>query len=447
MAGIDGTVVPSNVDAEAGLLGCCLLEEGEEVLAKCMVARLTPDDFFKPGHQMIFKALCSLHQKNVPPDEITLADELQRMGQLEEAGGYPEMANLTSQIDTTAHSKHWLDIVKEKATRRSIIKAGTILVENARQNHEDIQSVLDSAEKTIFALSRDQVSNSARHVSSVVDDFKQSLAQEANVLHGLHTGFLDLDTKTSGLHAGEMNVLAARTSIGKTALALNIAANVVLPKSGGNGQGVLIFSLEMSSEQLIQRMVCSRASINLAKLRQGYLKQEDREKLDYTADEIHAAPLWIDDTASMNILELRAKARRMVAQHSEISLIILDYLQLVSGTDRRVSREQQVSEISGGLKALAKELKMPVLVLSQLNRSLETNSRQPRLSDLRESGAIEQDADVVLLMSKPANQGEAYAAVETVDLNIAKQRNGPVGHVRLAFQPQFTRFENFQSEG
>jgi len=435
-------VSPANVDAEAGLLGCILLDGGQEIMASCLEARVAPDDFFKPGHQLIFEALRSLYEKGTPADEITLSEELQRVGQLEEAGGYPALSELTTRIDTTAHFKYWLGIVKEKAIKRSIIKAGTSLVDAAYLDHEDIQTLLDTAEKTIFAISRDQVSDSVQHISSVVDKFRHSLTQDANVLHGLHTGFLDLDAKTSGLHAGEMIVLAARPSIGKTSLALNIAANVALPKAGEIGQGVLIFSIEMSADQLVQRMACSRASVNSSKLRQDCLNQEDREKLDKAADEIHAAPIWIDDAPSLNILELRAKARRMVAQHSEIGLVIIDYLQLLTGTDRRISREQQISEMSSGLKALAKELKIPVLVLSQLNRSSEINNRPPRLSDLRESGAIEQDADVVLLMSKPGNDGEESTAVETVEINIAKQRNGPVGRVRLAWQPAFTRFEN-----
>ncbi len=432
-------------------MGCCLLDGGQEVMSYCLEAKVKPDYFFKPAHQSIFEALCGLYEKGTPADEIILSEELQRMGKLEEIGGYQAIVRLTNRIETTAHSRHWLEIVREKCIYRRLIKVSTESIDLCYQGGLRSEELLENVEQSIFRISEERVSDTATRITESMDlavSLVQKLLKGGGEISGVSTGFIDLDRITFGLHAQEMIVLAARPSMGKTSLALNIAETATLPRPSSRCQPVptLFFSLEMSAEQLAFRLLCSFARVSMLKIKEGFPGKEYEKKLARCANEIKDAPLWIDESGHLTILELRAKARRMASKVKNLGLIVIDYLQLISGTDGRAPREQQISEISRGVKAMAKELKVPVLVLSQLNRDSEREKRPPRLSDLRESGSIEQDADVVMLLSrrkdKEDEDSEEGRSGSTIDLIIAKQRNGPVGDVPLTFIPELTRFEN-----
>ena len=311
-----------------------------------------------------------------------------------------------------------------------------------------MENFIDDIEKEIFAISDDRVADTSQPIKKSVDDavkLVQKLIAGRGELAGLSSGFVDLDKMTFGLHGQEMIILAARPSMGKTSLAMNIAEAVALPeKPGADGAGVLIFSLEMSAEQLAMRLLTSRAKVSSQRLREGFVNKEEQQALAQAAKELKNARMWIDDSGQVTINQLRAKARRIWARNDKMGLIVIDYLQLLAGTDPKIQREQQISEISRGLKTLAKELNVPVIVLSQLNRDSEKEKRQPKLSDLRESGSIEQDADVVLLLARPKDVGDEFSvAADTADLIIAKQRNGPVGDLKLNFRKEYTRFENY----
>lgn len=433
-------------------MGCCLLDGGQEVMASCLEAKVKPDYFFKPAHQEIYEALCSLYEKGTPADEIILSEELQGMGKLEEIGGYQAIVRLTNRIETTAHSRHWLDIVQEKCIYRRLIKVSTESIDLCYQGGLRSEELLENVEQSIFRISEERVSETAARIKQSMDsavNLVQKLLQGKGEISGVSTGFIDLDRMTFGLHPQEMVVLAARPSMGKTSLALNMAEAVTLPPKNSSQEPIatLFFSLEMSAEQLAFRLLCSSARVSMQKIKDGFAGKEDMKKLAQCANVIKEAPLWVDESGHLTILELRAKARRMSSKVKNLGLVVVDYLQLISGTDNRTPREQQISEISRGIKAMAKELKVPVLVLSQLNRESEREKRRPRLSDLRESGSIEQDADVVMLLSRRKESEDEEAPGESrtgsiVDLIIAKQRNGPVGDIPLTFIPELTRFEN-----
>lgn len=457
-------IPPHNLDAEEGLLGCILLDGGGDVLVACLETGVEPDYFYKPSHRIFFSGMRDLYEVGKPVDEIVLADHLQKkreeaFGQaggtvslLERAGGYAELERLTSRIETTAHATYWREIVREKYFLRELIKTSSSVVDQAYDQSGDLDTFLDEVEKRIFSISQARIQESAKPMNETVDAATriiQFYVQREGKLSGVATGFKDLDDMTFGLQRQEMIVLAARPSMGKTSLAMNIAEAAVLPRGDQPGTATLVFSLEMSAEQLGLRMLCCRAGVNMKRVKDGMLGAENERKLAQAAKEFQKAPLWIEDSGYLRILELRAKARRMHSRHP-LGLVVIDYLQLVNGMDSRVPREQQISEISRGVKALAKELNVPVLVLSQLNRASDKERREPRLSDLRESGAIEQDADVVLLLA-PKTEGEdgegsIPQAARQRNLIVAKNRNGPVGTVPLTFLPEFTRFESFAKE-
>lgn len=441
-------VAPHNLDAEEGLLAACLLEPGD-VVTLCVDAKLREDAFFKPSHQILYKAIIELYDKAEAIDEITVADVLGSRGELETIGGAAEVTRLASRIETTAHARHWLEIVRTKWFLRRLIRTSAHVVEQCHERHDRIDTFLDQVEQQIFELSQDRVTDSAQPIRESVEAAVhriQHMLSRSGEMEGIPTGFSDLDKMTFGLHRQEMVVLAARPSMGKTSLAMNIAEAAVLPGGERPGHATLVFSLEMSAEQLALRLLCCRARVNLKRIRDAMLSKDDHRALGTAASELKQAPLWIDDSSSLTILELRAKARRLHSRNP-LGLIVVDYLQLLAPTDPAIPREQAISEISRGMKSLAKELQVPVLVLSQLNRAAEKDNRAPRLSDLRESGAIEQDADVVLLLA-PRNEGnespQVAQAAPARDLIIAKQRNGPVGSVPLTFVPEYTRFENYR---
>ena len=444
---VAGREMPHSLEAEAGLLACCIVD-GMDVIARCFEQKLATDAFYSPAHRVIFEGLLALYEKNAPVDIIILCEELKNRGQLDAVGGAAFVNELTNRIATTAHAGHFIEIVREKHLLRRLIRTATGAVERCFGfAQEGLEEFIQDIEQEIFRISEDRYADSARPLADSVNDAVlviQKLLERGGELSGLSSGFKDLDMLTFGFHPREMIVLAARPSMGKTSLAMNIAESAVLPKRGSaHAVPALVFSLEMSAEQLAMRLLCSRARVSSERLRGGFANRDEQERLAQAAVELKTAPLWIDDSGQLTIHELRAKARRVHARR-RLGLIVVDYLQLIAGIDPKVQREQQIAEISRGLKAMAKELALPVIVLSQLNRESEKERRQPRLSDLRESGAIEQDADVVLLLARPKDTKDEYSVVtDRADLIVAKQRNGPVGEVRLTFLREITRFENY----
>ncbi len=441
---------PNNIEAEEGLLACCIFDGGQETMALCLETGLRPEYFFKPTHQILFRLLIELFDERSEIDEIILADRLQRHNLLDEVGGYSAITRLTNRIETTAHARHWLEIVREKCLLRRLIGTSTEIVDQCHNGQTSLNELLESAEEEIFKISQDRISDSARPIKESIESASgliNKLIEGRAELTGVPTGFIDLDRMTFGLHVQEMIVLAARPSLGKTSLALNIAESAVLPDGEKKASTpTLFFSLEMSADQLAFRLLCSRARVNSTSIREGFPPKGAQQSLAQAAKELKGVPLWIDDSGQLTILEMRAKARRMAAK-TDLGLVVIDYLQLITGSDPRVGREQQISEISRGVKAMAKELNLPVLVLSQLNRDTEREKRRPRLSDLRESGSIEQDADVVMLLSRVDDQEEGDSATsQQVELTIAKQRNGPIGTTTLSFIPELTRFENHSGQ-
>jgi len=452
-------VPPHNLEAEIGLLCSCILDGGSEVLTQCVDAKLKPESFYKLAHQYIFEAMLVLYERGVPIDEIILSEELQKQGTLEEAGGISYLHELADAVDTSLHANHWLEIVKEKDMIRRLIRISTQTVEKCYSQDETIESFLESVEQSIFQISQDRITESARHIREPIEDaVKQihNLINNQGSSYGIRTGLIELDKLTMGFHPGQMVVLAARPSVGKSSLAMNFAEAAVYPPPSLHAKPAptLVFSLEMTADQLALRLLTGRARVDSKRVMDGMLNSEEQKALGSSANELKGAPLYIDDSGGLSILELRAKARRLASKLQNIPLqfVIVDYLQLVHGLNSALQREQQIAEISRGLKAMAKELDVPVLVLSQLNRESEKEKRQPRLSDLRESGSIEQDADVVFLLHRPSSKGEGEEGfqdsrsipgdVERINLIVAKQRNGPVGEIPLTFRRQYTRFEN-----
>ena len=444
---VAGRVLPHSDEAEAGLLACCLID-GADVVARCQEQKMTAEAFHNPAHRLIFEAIWSVYEKKATVDVILVCEELSTRGHLEEIGGPAFVSEVSNRIETTAHAVHFIDIVREKYLLRRLIRTATQTVEKCFNfAHEGLETFIEEIEQEIFRISEDRIAESAQPISHSVGEAVKiihKLIERKGELSGITSGFTDLDKLTFGFHPQEMIVLAARPSMGKTSLALNMAEAAVLPRrERDKPTPTLIFSLEMSAEQLAMRLLCSRARVSAVRMRESFLNREEMERLAASALEIKQAPLWIDDSGHLTIVELRAKARRLHARQN-LGMVIIDYLQLVSGLDNRVQREQQIAEISRGLKAMAKELGLPVIVLSQLNRESEKEKRQPRLSDLRESGSIEQDADVVLLLARPRDAKDDFSvATDRADLIVAKQRNGPVGDIRLTFLREITRFENF----
>jgi replicative DNA helicase len=459
---------PHNIDAEEALLACCIID-AVETLTLCHEKGLRAEAFYRPSHQILFSVIEQIHNQNTDVDQISLANNLggRTVGTIpgrerdpdadknlfEYLGGHELLNRITSRIESTVHARVWLEIVFEKWVLRRLIRAATNVVEGCYTNEGELDTFIDTVEQEIFKISQDRVKDAAVPLSKSIDDastlINRIMSGESTA--GVQSGYKDLDRMTFGLHKGEMIVLAARPSMGKTSLAMNIAEYAALPKSGAPSK-VLVFSLEMGADQLAMRMLCRRAKVNMRRVRDGTLSKDDQRNIAMTATELKKSPLWIDDAGHLTVLELRAKARRIQSRllyesKEGLGLVIIDYLQLISGLgDSRTPREQQIAEISRGMKSLAKELQVPVLVLSQLNREAEKENRQPRLSDLRESGSIEQDADVVLLLAKDKesdDKSSVPSGTRKVELIIAKQRNGPVGSVSLTFIPEYTSFENF----
>lgn len=439
---------PHSLEAEQGVLGCVLLSP-QENLGLCLEKiKAGSEVFYDLRHRHLFELLVEMYDHKEAIDLVTVPQRLKDKNQLEAVGGLTYLASLPDAVPSAANLTYYLDIVREKHLLRRMIQTCTSVVGQVYDFEGDVDGLLDEVERDVLRISEDRVESSTHTIKDLVHaaiNTIEEFHQRQGMLTGISTGFPDLDKLTSGLHAGEMIVIAARPSMGKTSLAMNVAEHVVIEQKLPVG----VFSLEMTAESLVLRMLCSRARVNLRDIREGFLAERDFPKLTGAAGKLSNAPLFIDDTPGLSILQLRARARRMVQQH-EIKLFVVDYLQLLHSTARRVdNRQQEIADISNGIKALAKELGVPVIVLSQLNREVEKEkNRKPRLSDLRESGAIEQDADLVALLYKPNggddDDGNAREEQDAVPVNllIAKQRNGPTGDVNLTFLKGYTRFES-----
>jgi replicative DNA helicase len=431
---------PQNLEAERSTLGAMLLEQ--EAIAQ-VLEFLNEKAFYQEAHRIIFRAILDLYNRNEPVDYITLTDLLSRNNELEKVGGAAFLTGLTDAVPTTAHVEHYAKIVKEKAILRNLIRTSTQIVSQCYSEAQPAGELLDQAEKTIFELSQDRQRGSVLQIRDVIHDameMVENLSKHESHVTGVPSGYEELDQMTSGLQPGELIILAARPSMGKTALALNMAGHAAIEEK----IPVLIFSLEMSSESLVTRLLCSDARVNLQDVRTGRLGEGDLGHLSMAAGRLFDAPIFIDDSPSANVLEMRSKARRLKAEQN-IGLIVIDYIQMMQGVGRQENRQQEISTISRSLKALAKELKIPVLVLSQLSRAPESrggDGRRPQLSDLRESGAIEQDADLVSFIYRESYYDKDKKDDKSSEIIIAKQRNGPTGTVKLIFNMQYTRFDS-----
>jgi replicative DNA helicase len=441
-----GRSLPHSIEAEEYLLSCCLLD-GADVISRCLEARIRPESFYVAAHGLVFQCLLDLYNRQAPIDVSVVAEELKTAKQLEAVGGYAFLTQVSSRIPTTAQAGYFMDKVREQALLREIIRSATSAVEDCYNFSGGIDEFVDQVETKLFAVTQNRVSESAKAMREPTREAMNVITKmlmKKGELTGVGSGFKDLDALMWGFQRQEMIILAARPSMGKTSLALNFAEAAAMPKRG-EAVAVMIFSLETSAAQLALRMLCSRARVNMKLLRDGLLSKngEEQNRLVATADEFSKSPIFIDDSSALSIMQLRAKARRVHQRH-KLGFIVVDYLQLLSPTDPRMPREQQVAEASRGLKSLAKELNVPVLVLSQLNRSSEKENRTPKLADLRESGSIEQDADAVLMLARPKDADEKFqVAADSAELIVAKQRNGPVGELKLTFLRDITRFENF----
>ena len=439
--------LPSSEDAEKGVL-CSLLLSPREVADICVLS-LRPDAFYIPAHRTIYSLVLEFGAKSKPIDFVSLKQALKDRNQLEEIGGPEYLSALYSFVPTAANAAYYIEIVREKYVLRRLIIAFNNLSNQCYDAQEDIRPLLDDTEKEIFAITGEHVKTeivATKDLVMATIEQIEKLYENRGSITGIPTGFGDLDKMTLGLHPAEMIVIAARPSMGKTALAMNIAEHVAM----NVGKAGAVFSLEMSSQQLVQRLLCSRAQVDLQRVRDGFLSERDFPKLTSAAAKLAAAKMFIDDTPGLSIMELRAKARRMKSQY-DVELIVIDYLQLLRSTTRRAqdNRQLEISEISGGIKALAKELNLPIVVVAQLNRQPDTRAKEggrPRLSDLRESGSIEQDADVVGLLVRPeyyeTDEDARQEKAGEAELIIAKQRNGPTGEVQLVFRKEYTRFES-----
>jgi replicative DNA helicase len=430
--------LPQNLEAERSILGAILLDNHA---LNAAIENLKPEDFFLEQHRRVFNQMIALGENQQAIDLVTLTESLHRVGELESSGGAPYLAALADGMPRVSNVEHYARIVREKALLRNLIHATHNIQQRALEGEDGADTILDNAESSIFALAEDRVKAGLIPVKDIVrDNFErlEKIFREGKSITGVSTGYTELDKLLSGLQPSELLILAARPSQGKTALALNFAENISIRA----GRPVAFFSLEMSKESLLQRLVASVAQIDAHKFRSGHLSREDWRRMTEALGTISNAPLWIDDAGSTSVLEIGAKARRLKREKG-LSLAVVDYLQLITGRGRFGNRQEEVSSISRALKGLAKELQIPVLVLSQLTRAPEREERGPQLSDLRESGAIEQDADVVMFIYRPhwSKMDASPEERDQAEIQVAKQRNGPTDKVRFVFRSRLTRFE------
>jgi len=431
--------LPQHLEAEIAVLGSMIIDRDAIATA---IQLLDATSFYKEANQKVFSCIITLYDKSKAIDVLTLVEELKKRGDLEKVGGPSYITGLTSSIPTAANILHYAKIIREKSVLRRLINTSTAIIQDSYTAKTDVDDLLDKAETMVFEItSRKHSETRSVHVKEIIKDSIEtidSLYQRKENVTGIATGFHELDVMTAGLQKSDLIIVAGRPSMGKSALAASITEHMGTVEKASVG----FFSLEMAKEQLVQRMLCSHARVNAHKVRTGFLSQSDWPRLTNAAGKLSEAPIFVDDTPALTALELRAKARRMKAQH-DIQIAIVDYLQLMQGKLKSENRQQEISEISRSLKALARELSIPIIAISQLSRAVEQRSdHRPQLSDLRESGAIEQDADLVLLLLRE----EYYTPTEEnkgmAEVIIAKQRNGPVGSIKLAFIPEYARFEN-----
>ncbi len=432
--------LPSNLEAERTVLGAILVDNAAFNSAAEILSR---EDFYRDAHRRIYEAMAVLAERSQPIDLVTLKDELGRRSALEAVGGAAFLAGLVDGVPRITSVEHWSRLIKEKAVLRNLIHAGNRIVQSCFEGEDEPAALLDQAEKAIFDIAERRIRHGFVDMGEIVkESFRtiDQLSQSKDVVTGLATGFVDIDEMTSGLQKGELVIIAGRPAMGKTSFCLNIAQHAA--QRGGETVG--LFSLEMSRAQLALRLLCADARIDAHRLRTGKLTEKDWARLAKAYTDLSQAPIFIDDSATITPLEMRAKCRRLKAEHG-LGLVIVDYLQLVTSGGRNENRQQELSAISRSMKGLAKELEVPVVALSQLSRAPEARTdRRPVLSDLRESGAIEQDADIVMFIFRE----EEYKATDenrgVAEIIIGKQRNGPTGNRRLAFIKEFTRFENLE---
>jgi replicative DNA helicase len=438
---VPGKVPPQSLEAERAVLGAILLEPA---LLPRAIEALIPEEFYKEAHRKIFAAMIRLFERGEPADTIMVTEALRRDGVFEEVGGHTILATLQEEGTVATQFAAYAGVVREKALLREMIRVAREIVEEGYEETDDVQALLDRAEQMLFRISQRRFQRSAFPVREILAQAIQhieTLYHRKEDITGLATGFAELDKRTAGLQRSDFIIIAGRPSTGKTAFALNIAAYAAVELR----RPALIFSLEMSKEQLVQRLICAEARVDSQKVRSGYLQPPEWRRIIDAAGRLSEAPLFIDDTANLSVLEARAKARRVQAEH-RLELVVIDYLQLMQGRWRAENRQQEISEISRSLKALAKELNLPVVALSQLSRAVEARGDAlPRLSDLRESGALEQDADLIMFLARKENAPDAEAG--TTDLVIGKHRNGPTGRLELVFNAEYTRFDNLAPPG
>ncbi len=433
-------VPPHSIEAETVVLGSMLLDS---TCTDTLVQIIQPEHFYRPAHQSLYRVLVDMHDARNPIDLVTVREALERTGQLDAIGGVDYLVALVDGVPNAANAEYYGTIVRDKALLRALITTGTDIVRQAFDNHEDAMTLVNQAESMIFEIAQEHIGQEAEGLEGLLmKTFEQMEANRDKLITGLSSGYHMLDELTSGFQESEFIVLAARPSMGKTSCLLNIAEHMSVTDS----RPLVLFSLEMSGQQIAQRLLCSHARFDLKQMRRGMISDDDLEKLKLAAGNLHQAPLLVDDSAELNVMQLRAKCRRLKATH-DIQGVFVDYLQLMSYFgSASTPRQQQIAETSRGLKALARELNVPVIVAAQLNRGPEDReTHRPRMSDLRESGSIEQDADVVLLLHNEDyyHRGEVdYIPKNVTDLIVAKQRNGPTGVVHLTFFPQYTRFES-----
>lgn len=434
-------VPPQNIEAERSVLGAMLLNP-EAVGSAIEILRDSPaETFYVEAHQHLYQAILELFRKTIPVDSVTLMEQMLKDGTLEAAGGVTYIAGLTSAVPTSANIEYYAKIVLEAGLLRRLIATCSRIAGDAYAPQEAVEKILDQAEAEIFKIAERRQLNPIHHVANLLEEGIHRIEEQLKAgtgITGVPTGFGQLDQMLSGLQPSDMIVLAARPSVGKTAFSLNVAANAAVHHQ----KKVIVFSLEMAKEQLVQRLLCMEGMVDSSRLRSGFLAKAEFPKLQRAAGVLMNAPLYIDDTPNISVIELRSKARRHAAQHGGVDLIIIDYLQLMSGAARSESRQVEIAEISRFVKGLARELRCPVVALSQLSREAEKDdSGMPKLSHLRESGAIEQDADVVMMLSRaPAHEAEGRDNL--IRVNLAKQRNGPTGFIDLLFEKNIQRFKS-----
>ncbi|MFC0296076.1 replicative DNA helicase [Geobacillus jurassicus] len=434
-------IPPQSIEAEQAVLGAVFLDPTALTLAS---ERLIPEDFYRAAHQKIFHAMLRVADKGEPVDLVTVTAELAALEQLEEVGGVSYLSELADSVPTAANVEYYARIVEEKSVLRRLIRTATSIAQDGYTREDEIDVLLDEAERKIMEVSQRKHSGAFKNIKDVLVqtyDNIEMLHNRNGDITGIPTGFTELDRMTSGFQRSDLIIVAARPSVGKTAFALNIAQNVATKTS----ENVAIFSLEMSAQQLVMRMLCAEGNINAQNLRTGRLTPEDWGKLTMAMGSLSNAGIYIDDTPSIRVSDIRAKCRRL-KQESGLGMVVIDYLQLIQGSGRnRENRQQEVSEISRSLKALARELEVPVIALSQLSRSVEQRQdKRPMMSDLRESGSIEQDADIVAFLYRDDYYNKDSENKNIIEIIIAKQRNGPVGTVQLAFIKEYNKFVNLE---